>query len=824
MYIQEISSGVHTINGVSTSIAAFFGRTAKGPLNKAIRCLSMSDFNRAFGGPHPKSDLAQSVQQFFDNGGTDCYVVRLADDRARAARITLTNFDNDNVLIATAKTPGLWGNGLRLEVDYNTSKPDETFNLVVIQMDAGKEIARESHLSSLSMDPESPRFAPDYVTRNSALIDLKLHEDVSPAGPGSPAGKKDLSKPANSFAGFSQSRPFKTKKTEMKPFRAEFENILTNTPILEISVDEEQYVKIDLSSLLVDEAPAGDGAFVIVRKTDWDLENMANCLQKFINARLNDVVTGLSVICQWVSVDNRNKEVFNTSNSNSNPNALRITADSGLKRSVRIVRADDKDFAVPMMMGIDQGGIEVTSHSNFRPVPTGAFFLFKKLTSLASLPREQITRIKIDSDPEITFKFEALPTSSTDLWFEQKGGGTDGVREKLQVIAQAVNENSSSKWKAEVWGYHLAFYSKDKDASVNLVPSAVMTNSNALSGTVADSNFSLNVRQYVLGMTGTSAYQKRTIDDQGADGDAPKLKEFRGDETEQTGFHALDSVDLFNLMVIPGDTEIPDSVHTTLWGPASIYCGQRRAFLLMDAPPTWTSNSRPEVITDTSKKTKELRFGIDKKNSAVFYPRLIYVNGAGVKKSIGAAGALAGLMARTDSERGVWKAPAGIEADIRGIVGLEVNLTDTQNGVLNKLAVNCIRTFPNGFVNWGARTNFGSDDDQSEWKYIPIRRLALFIEESLYRGTKWVVFEPNDEPLWAQIRLNIGSFMNSLFRQGAFQGKTPQEAYFVKCDKDTTTQNDRNLGIVNIIVGFAPLKPAEFVVISIQQMAGELQT
>ena len=169
-----------------------------------------------------------------------------------------------------------------------------------------------------------------------------------------------------------------------------------------------------------------------------------------------------------------------------------------------------------------------------------------------------------------------------------------------------------------------------------------------------------------------------------------------------------------------------------------------------------------------------------------------------------------------------WKAPAGTEADLRGVLDVEVNLTDLENGVLNKLGVNCIRKFPVGIVNWGARTLAGSDDLGSEWKYIPIRRLALFLEESLFRGTKWVVFEPNDEPLWAQIRLNINAFMMGLFRQGAFQGTTPDKAFYVKCDSETTTQNDRNLGIVNIEIGFAPLKPAEFVVIKIQQIAGDL--
>jgi len=108
----------------------------------------------------------------------------------------------------------------------------------------------------------------------------------------------------------------------------------------------------------------------------------------------------------------------------------------------------------------------------------------------------------------------------------------------------------------------------------------------------------------------------------------------------------------------------------------------------------------------------------------------------------------------------------------------------------------------------------------SEWKYIPVRRTALFLEESLYRGLQWVVFEPNDEPLWVQIRRSVNAFMQDVFRQGAFQGTTPREAYFVKCDHQTTTQNDIDGGFVNILVGFAPLKPAEFVIIKLQQMAG----
>jgi len=181
-------------------------------------------------------------------------------------------------------------------------------------------------------------------------------------------------------------------------------------------------------------------------------------------------------------------------------------------------------------------------------------------------------------------------------------------------------------------------------------------------------------------------------------------------------------------------------------------------------------------------------------------------------------------MARTDTQRGVWKAPAGIEATLRGVPELTVKMTNAENGELNPLGINCIRSFPViGRVLWGSRTMRGADILADDYKYVPVRRLALYIEESLFRGTQWVVFEPNDEPLWAQIRLNVGAFMNTLFRQGAFQGTTPKQAYFVKCDNETTTQNDIDQGIVNIVVGFAPLKPAEFVIIKLQQIAGELE-
>ena len=228
-------------------------------------------------------------------------------------------------------------------------------------------------------------------------------------------------------------------------------------------------------------------------------------------------------------------------------------------------------------------------------------------------------------------------------------------------------------------------------------------------------------------------------------------------------------------------------------------------------------------MTIPIEEAKDFRDAITPKNSygAVYMPWVRMLDPTGQSSEpllVPPSGFVAGLYARTDGRVGVWKAPAGTGTALGGAVGLAVNLTDVQQGNLNPINVNVIRQFAgSGIVLWGARTITADP----EWTYIPVRRMAIFLRVSIYRGIQWAVFEPNDDDLWASLRLNINSFMMNLFRQGAFQGATPSQAFFVKCDNETTTQDDINLGIVNILVGFAPLKPAEFVVVKISQKAGQ---
>lgn len=292
------------------------------------------------------------------------------------------------------------------------------------------------------------------------------------------------------------------------------------------------------------------------------------------------------------------------------------------------------------------------------------------------------------------------------------------------------------------------------------------------------------------------------------------------------GLDALDRIEpfIFNILCLPVAARLPDTQLQSVVSAATTFCADHRAFLIVDIPPNViTPGTDGSGITTWMTGTGN---ALRHRNAAVYFPRVRVSDplNEGRLRDIGPSGTLAGVYARTDATRGVWKAPAGTDAALRGI-RLAAALTDEENGGLNPQGVNVLRNFPIfGNVSWGARTLEGADQQASEWKYIPIRRTALFLEESLFQGLKWVVFEPNDEPLWAQIRLNVGSFMNGLFRQGAFQGTSPRDAYFVKCDKETTTQTDIDRGIVNILVGFAPLKPAEFVVIQIQQIAGQLET
>ncbi|MEO8365126.1 MAG: phage tail sheath C-terminal domain-containing protein [Pseudoxanthomonas sp.] len=314
-------------------------------------------------------------------------------------------------------------------------------------------------------------------------------------------------------------------------------------------------------------------------------------------------------------------------------------------------------------------------------------------------------------------------------------------------------------------------------------------------------------------------------DDAGLDaaGDGgPPLHEadYLGDAGTRSGLHTLREVDGFNLLCLPPDTRGGDTANAVMQAALAL-CVERRAMLLVDPPAAWTDAD--VILRDDAAALQALGLeGEAMRNAALYFPRLLQHGPDATQSTRVPCGAVAGVIARTDGNRGVWKAPAGLEASLHGVAGLSVLLDDDDNARINQQGVNALRIFPvHGAVVWGARTLRGADSRSDDYRYVPVRRLSLHIEESLVRGLQWAVFEPNDESLWAQLRLGVGTFMNSLFRQGAFAGTTQREAYFVHCDTSTTSLDDIDLGRCNVQVGFAPLKPAEFVVLQVGLQVGQ---
>ncbi len=639
VYIEEVPSGVRTVVGVATSIGAFVDGFARGPQNVAVRVFGMADFTREFGGLNRDSPGSYAVRQFFENGGSEAHVVRVASDDADPAEATLTDgavgdAGAADMLTITAgrqlrgqffPDPGLWGNNLFVEVDYDCANSETQFNLTIseiVEVGGRRTTARTETFRNLTLTADAEHSADAVVNERSRLVNVEMTGTAS-------------DRPASSAT----------------------------------------------LGVALPAAPAAAAATL-----------------------------ALSV------------------NGGSGPLAFNIDKPA--------------DIGWAQLRPLLESGIRGTART----------------AGLAAAVRDTLAgataRLLGNGSTATPFRFHVVPG---------RGG-------------------------AAPLDARLAFAGADVD-DVGLGAGALANDG-------------------LYRLAG------------GADGTLPVADTaLTGDAATKTGLYALEDVDLFNILCIPRAADLAASAMRAVYSEAIGYAERRRAFVLVDIPAGVNDLDRALAwLTDN----EVLRH----RNAAVFFPRNRVpdpLNG-NRPRAIGSSGTVAGLFARTDASRGVWKAPAGTDARLRNVDSLDYLLTDPQNGVLNPLGVNCLRTFPiYGTVAWGSRTLEGADALASDWKYIPVRRFTLFLEESLFRGTKWVVFEPNDEPLWAQIRLNLGAFMQSLFRQGAFQGATPRDAFFVKCDGATTTQDDINRGVVNIVVGFAPLKPAEFVIIRIQQMAGQIE-
>ena len=750
VYIEEIPSGVRTIAGVGTSITAFVGYTPRGPLNQAVRVLNYGDYERAFGGLNRDSDVSYALQQFFQNGGSDAYVVRVAAGAAAAA-VTLNAPGGVAALTLSAADAGAWGNNLRVDVDYATSNPDSTFNLSIARVDPATlaVVERESYLN-LSMNPRSATYAPAVINAASRLV----HVD-----------------PAATLAFDANDRGYSLSADATSATLTGTQTTVTGT--------------LD-----------GDTPFTLVIATPANVTSPAT-----LRTALADAIAaaGLS--------DRMDAERANvTGVKNNSGKYVRLISKSGgpvaaESSSVAVTPAAANDASVVLGFGLGAGGREKEGSSFRRPAATGT--TSGDLTGTTGTVGGDITVTLTEhggSGDTVLVNAGAVTVAAAAVG----PALADAVQTAIRTLTNSVAQSAVVKY--EGGSLRVTFPETSPNVSA------------AIAGTGAASlglgaGATENVNRYVVGVGAAFGAQTGAVG--GADGTLPTGTEYLGSFEQKTGIYALRDVDLFNILCIPGTSRLPDAAASAVIQAAITLCEQERAFFVIDPPPAATLTTIADWVANVTKS----------RNTAVYFPRIVAADPLDNfrLREMPASGAVAGVFARTDGERGVWKAPAGTEAVLRGTQGLAYNLTDLENGTLNPLGVNSLRNLPvYGRVVWGARTRAGADANADEYKYVPVRRLALYIEESLFRGTQWVVFEPNDEPLWSQIRLNVGAFMNNLFRQGAFQGKTPAQAYFVKCDSETTTQNDIDLGIVNVLVGFAPLKPAEFVVIKLQQKAGQI--
>ena len=290
-----------------------------------------------------------------------------------------------------------------------------------------------------------------------------------------------------------------------------------------------------------------------------------------------------------------------------------------------------------------------------------------------------------------------------------------------------------------------------------------------------------------------------------------------GSRARKTGLYALERVERFNLLCLTPVTPGAD-VPLATYRKALAYCHERRAMLLIDPPAEWKPSSSTLVngfINQLIPPQESL--GKTAANAMLYVPRMYVDDSAatGALRLIGPSGAVAGVIARTDETRGVWEAPAGTEATVAGVSQLRFMISEDDVASLSSQGVNCIRPVLDRVVVWGARTLDGRDELGSEWKYVNVRRFALFLESSIREGLTWVALEPNEEPLWTKVRQLVEQFLHGQWKHGALSGTKPDEAFFVKCDQTTMTQQDVDNGRLVCLIGIAPIKPAEFIILRI---------
>lgn len=755
VYVEEISSGVRPIEGVSTSTAAFVGVAARGVPSRAQLVTSYDDFARSFGGFLPGEDgfLPLAVDAFFSGGGRRAYVVRVlpadanvaVQETAQPTRFTPAGGGTPApALRFSARGAGAWASFLRIHLADASNFPDEAFRVEVQWIENGRTRTLEV-FDDLRMDPDREEYFASIINERSDYIRVT----------------DELQRALDADDGTITPIPAQVPRLQARDLATAADRYIVHegatlafTWTAGGAQARTQRITFEGGGL-----PFADGTASLTRAELFNFLTAA--FGAFPGGAILRATQGAGSDGPFVepSVATRGRLAIDAPAGAAHDltgETLHVTVGAG--PAIDIVVAD-----------------EVADDSAVSPAEL-AELLARRLgpDNLVDLVDDEVivrTRAVADgAAPSVT------QTPDTNSLAVTATAGAAGLEvESLDGLALTVSEEPNRHFPRTVrdLGFPSRSLGYEQDAPANPIarPRATTDAIRLVGGTDG------------TGRPGVTDYQR--------------------------ALSAFDRVDV-NLVALPGRNS------AAFINAGLTYCDNRGdCFFLADGPG--------HIDADLAVEPQDARSFIDalpnrSKNGAMFYPWVRVPDPVGAGRNptrfVPPSGHIAGIFARTDITRGVWKAPAGIEAVVAGALGLQYDVIDAEQDTLNPAGLNAIRQFPGtGIVSWGSRT-LSSDP---EWRYVPVRRTALFLKTSLQRGLQWAVFEPNDAELWDRIRINITSFMLGLFRQGAFQGSTPDEAFTVTCDRSTNPQELIDAGIVTARVAFAPLKPAEFVVIEIVQ-------
>lgn len=780
VYIQEIPSGLRPIEGVSTSNAAFVGKAEKGPVRKAKMVTNLQEFENNYGGIIADSSLSHAVRQFFNNGGKKTYIVRIAGAGAVAADISIKDRKGAKTLTIRAANEGAWGNKLDIVITDGLVDPGNEFAIQVYQdrSDLVPPLAPlllEAH-DDLSMNPDAKNYVVKVIAANSKYIAAVVNttNNASAAAGTSRSGQLLVGNGAVALKlGLANGGAEALGTAGTAANSRSGANPSTNPP-----ADQRKFT-INVN---------GDGVQeVTIPPTPATGADIAAAIQTAVRALAPNNPTNQAAFTGFTCT-------FETAAAPGNPSYLLTSGVTGA--GLTLVVGNSASNPISLAAGAKQFVIEIDGDGpHLVTLPAGALAngtaianaIQTAVQALTPKRAANVTAFKPPPAPGFTCAYDVSAAAGNPSLVLTSGTPVGAGRLKSTVrVTDAPSDNVAGLLKLGV-----------KHTGREVGGSAILRPANSKTPTFpGDTEYHLGDASATGNVDGIPVF--------GADGATPIAQDYKD------GFSALDIIRDVNIVSVPGngDADVVDF--------GSNYCAVRGdCFFIGDTKKDDDTMEEAQAFITS--------LGVKTSYAAVYFPWLKVSDPTGQSAepiAVPPSGFVAGMYARIDAKRGVWKAPAGTEANIGGAVGLLTDITDVQQDFLNPIGMNVIRTFPaSGRVIWGSRTLATKSDP--EYRYVPVRRTAIYLEQSIYAGIQWAVFEPNDEDLWASLRMNIGAFMMLQFRAGAFQGKSAKDAFFVKCDNETTTQGDIDSGVVNILVGFAPLKPAEFVILKLTQIVGQ---